>query len=382
MKKQVLIITSYYHPSVKGGGPIRSIKNLVDKLSDRIDFYIITGDRDLGDSKPFDCMKTESWTKVESATVFYTDRTNLNWRKYKQLIEEINCDVIYLNSFFSYRFSIIPILLNKMGKLKGKKIVLSPRGEFSQGALGLRSFKKKLYIQISKTFKLYDNIRWHATTEYEMKDIKKVFDERININIASNLTANYQNVSYSKSIIKYPGEVKLVYVSRIHPMKNLKQVLELIKNLDGQILFNIFGPIEDKQYWGKCKEIIMTMPSNIKVKYNGPIQNNKLNELYQKHHYFILLTLGENFGHAIAEALIGGCPVVISDRTPWKDLQTLRVGWDVSLENNNQILEALKDLIAQDNEEYQTMSRNAYEFSKKRSNEDEELNSYYNILAK
>ncbi|MEL7568480.1 MAG: glycosyltransferase, partial [Clostridiaceae bacterium] len=344
MKKRVLIITSYYHPSVKGGGPIRSLKNLVDNLSDKIDFYIITGDRDLGDSKPFDSVETESWAQVESAKVYYTDKIRLNWKKYIQLIDSVNCDVIYINSFFSYRCSIILILLNKIGKLSGKKMILAPRGELSEGALGLKNFKKKLYIQMAKRLKLYDDVKWHSTTEYEMKDIKNVFGERIVVDVASNLTADYQHIEYSKLITKYPGELILVYVSRIHPMKNLLQVLEIIKKLDGQVVFNIFGPIEDKQYWEKCNQIILNMPRNIKVHYNGLIQNDKLQELYKKQHYFILLTLGENFGHAIAEALIGGCPVVISDRTPWRNLENYLVGWDIPLEKKDEILEVLKTL--------------------------------------
>ena len=35
---------------------------------------------------------------------------------------------------------------------------------------------------------------------------------------------------------------------------------------------------------------------------------------------FLLPTGGENFGHAIFEALSCGVPALISDRTPWRDL--------------------------------------------------------------
>jgi glycosyltransferase involved in cell wall biosynthesis len=49
------------------------------------------------------------------------------------------------------------------------------------------------------------------------------------------------------------------------------------------------------------------------------------------HDLFFLPTRGENFGHAIYEALASGIPVLISDRTPWRNLESLGVGWDLPL---------------------------------------------------
>ena len=47
----------------------------------------------------------------------------------------------------------------------------------------------------------------------------------------------------------------------------------------------------------------------------------------------ILPTLGENFGHVIVEAWTAGCPVLVSDRTPWRQLASHGVGWDVALDH-------------------------------------------------
>ena len=66
-------MSGYYFPSVKGGGPIQSIRNLVDNFGDKIDIYILAADRDLGDEKPFANIVVDKWTEVENATIFYTD---------------------------------------------------------------------------------------------------------------------------------------------------------------------------------------------------------------------------------------------------------------------------------------------------------------------
>ncbi|NMA52333.1 MAG: glycosyltransferase [Peptococcaceae bacterium] len=265
--------------------------------------------------------------------------------------------------------------------MKGKKVVLAPRGEFSEGALALKNHKKRLYIQLARILKLYDNVKWHATTGYEGKDIKDIFGDKTTVDIATNLTVNSKGILYSKQVTKKQGELVLVYVSRIHPMKNLIQALELIKKLDGHITFNVFGPVEDKQYWKKCKKLIESMPTNIDVIYHGIIQNDKLYELYQTQHYFILLTFGENFGHAIAEALIGGCPVIISDRTPWRNLEEHQVGWDIPLKNQKQLIKILNEITAQNDTAYQMLSKNAYKFGKEKSINDKEINNYLNLFG-
>jgi glycosyltransferase involved in cell wall biosynthesis len=73
------------------------------------------------------------------------------------------------------------------------------------------------------------------------------------------------------------------------------------------------------------------MPSNITVDLAGAVPHEQVRQTLLAHDVFLLPTLGENFGHVIAEALQAGCPVVVSDRTPWRGLQDLGVGWDLPL---------------------------------------------------
>ena len=47
----VLVAIDWYLPAYRAGGPIRSIANLVAALGDEIDFRIVCGNRDLGESE-------------------------------------------------------------------------------------------------------------------------------------------------------------------------------------------------------------------------------------------------------------------------------------------------------------------------------------------
>ncbi|MFF2857047.1 glycosyltransferase family 4 protein [Peribacillus sp. NPDC058002] len=380
MKQKVLICAGYYIPSIKGGGPIQSIKNLVNNLSERVDFYIVAADRDLGDDKPFDNLIIDEWIQVGDAKVFYTDLSRLTWRKTANVINSVDYDVIYLNSFFSYKFSTVPVLLSKCKRIPRKQIVLAPRGQFSPGALGLKSGKKKLYIKMAKALGLYKDITWHATAETEKKDIESIFGHKANIKIGNNLTANYKELKYNKNIEKNKSELKIVFISRIHPKKNLKKAIEFLKAIQGKIEFNIYGPLEDKVYWSECEKAIESLPKSIQVSYKGAIDHDNIMEIFKEHHIFLFPTLGENFGHVISEALIGGCPVIISDQTPWRELEKKQVGWDIKLTDENVFSEVLQKCVNLDNKEYQEISKNAFEYGKQTSNNVEDIEGNYKLF--
>lgn len=380
MKKKVLIFAGYYIPSVKGGGPIQSIKNLVDNLSDTIDFYIIAADRDLGDKKPFGEIKLDKWTKVGRAQVFYTNPNTLTWRKTRNIITNISYDVIYLNSFFSYKSSIIPILLRKFKLIPSKPIVLAPRGQFSPGALGLKNKKKNIFLNLIKILGIYKNIIWHATAETEKKDIEINLGKNCNIIVANNLTANYKELNFNKDIYKEISELKVVFISRIHAKKNLKKAIKLLKNIKGNIEFNIYGPVEDENYWSECKKEIEELPFNIKAKYKGLLEHENVIKTFKSHHIFLFPTLGENFGHIISEALIGGCPVIISNQTPWNDLEEKKVGWDLQLNDEENFVKAIQYCVNLDNNEYQEMSKKAFEYGKNISNKANDISNTYKLF--
>ena len=57
---------------------------------------------------------------------------------------------------------------------------------------------------------------------------------------------------------------------------------------------------------------------------------------------FFLPSFSENFGHAINEALSVGVPVLISDKTPWRNLQEKGMGWDLSLDNRRAFIEVIE----------------------------------------
>ena len=324
---KVLVFTPYYLPGYKGGGPIKTIKNLMDQLGCEISFKLITSDRDLGDTSPYESISYDTWNEVGSAEVFYIQPSFAGYKQISSIITEKNYDIIYLNSFFSVRFSLIPML---MAKAFNKKVILGPRGEFSEGALSLKVQKKLAFIKLYIVLRLHKDTIFQASSDYEAQDIRNVLGSKVDIQIAEDIGAQ----EFAENLpISHSDTLNMVFVSRISPMKNLLAALEILHSVQNSLSYDIYGPIEDNEYWVKCEAVINALPENIQVEYKGELYPNEVVSTLSKYDAFFMPTKGENYGHVIAEALCAGLPILIADTTPWRNLQELGIGWDLPLNN-------------------------------------------------
>ena len=83
---------------------------------------------------------------------------------------------------------------------------------------------------------------------------------------------------------------------------------------------------EDHEYWSKCIALITQLPKNVVVTYKKELAFNEVQTTISNYHALFLPTLNENFGHSIVESLLSGCPAIISDQTPWDDLEKNNAG--------------------------------------------------------
>lgn len=74
-------------------------------------------------------------------------------------------------------------------------------------------------------------------------------------------------------------------------------------------------------------------------------------------------SIGENFGHSIFESMSAGTPVIISNNTPWKNLESLNIGWDISLENEHKFADTIIYCSKMNQEEYDSMSEKVFKFA-------------------
>jgi glycosyltransferase involved in cell wall biosynthesis len=366
-KKKILILTEWFLPGRKAGGPVKSIESLVWAMSAEFDFFILTTDTDLGEKEPYRGIETNKWIRMnDQCSVYYLPKKKLSAKLLAEAINTTPHDFLQLNSFYSKWFSIVPLKLKKASEIKSN-IILAPRGMLSAGALALKPLKKKAFIFYSKLIGLHKNITWQATYPQEMKEIKNVFGEKAIVKLLPNFSKPV--LSENKIPEKIPGELRLFYLSRIARVKNLHialKTLSLIKD-HKKIQYDIFGNIEDAEYLRECEEIISKLPARITVRFCGEADNNSLSSVIKNYHFLFLPTSNENFGHSIFESLQMGFPVIISNATPWKNLEEKKCGWDLSPLPGT-LLPALQKALRMENEEFQSMSAAALKLAREKLN--------------
>lgn len=363
MKPVILIICNYYLPGYKSGA-LRTLAHMVERFKDKFDFRVITFDHD-SDKTPYENVEINKWNKIDGATVFYLSKDKIKLSTLRELVKEIKPQAIYLNSVFSI-LSVYLLVLKKLKAIPPQvKIILAPEGELSDGALQLKAVKKSVFTKIAKTLNLYEDLIWKTTAEPEKHEAQRFKGSGGKIFIAPNLPSRQllktcaQDLKPEKKI----GEAKMIFLSRYMRKKNFKWLLDNLDAIEGKLEIDIFGPIEDKVYWDETRKTISGLPANVKVCYRGSLPHYEAIEKLLNYHFFILPTLGENFGHVFIEALAAGCPLITSDRTPWRDLETKKIGWDLPLEKPEEWNKIIKYCLNINDINYRKVSGNARKFA-------------------
>lgn len=125
-----------------------------------------------------------------------------------------------------------------------------------------------------------------------------------------------------------------------------------LKYCKGEVTLDVFGTIYNETYWEKCKTLIKILPENITVNYKAALSSDQVMATLSHDHFLLLPSKGENFGHSIFEALHVGTPVLISDKTPWRDLASVQAGWDLDLSSPDLIAAQIQAIAAMSADEY------------------------------
>lgn len=341
---KVLIIMGGFFPGQKFGGPPVSVDNFCSLLKNECDCFIVTSNHDMDNNNVYPNIHS-GWNDRGNCKVLYLSDKEYRYKKFEAVIKDISPDIIYLQGLFQY--CVIPCL--RLAKKYNISVMLAPRGELCSGAFK-KKHKKIPYIAFLRAFNLLKNVHFQSTSAEESEAIKK------------HLKANCSQIHFLTNIPSIPlkqyirsckkaGEGKFVFISRIHPKKNLISAINYMKEVQGNVVFDIYGPIEDKEYWKQCEQKISELPSNIKVNYCGVLSHEKIHETFSRYDAFLFPTFSENYGHVIAEALFVGTPVIISDQTPWTDINEENAGWALPLSDKRKFTLAIQKIIDADNEQ-------------------------------
>lgn len=323
----VVITTLAFDPAYKAGGPIKSVAEVLDNIRPEITCLVITSDRDLGDVHPFPDLSGKLVNRGRHQ-IYYLDRSRVgHWLRALRLVRAAHPEVLYLNSFWSPYFTFLPILATLCRLIRPRRVLLAPRGEFAPGALALKARKKRLMLPL-----------WSAATRLVRPTIQASSPSEADL-IRQSLPWTESSIILQNSLgpapereVVAPGtSPRLVYIGRVARIKNVKLSLEALELVPTGLSLDIYGTIEDPAYWSECLEVIGRLPEHVTVHYRGELEPRNVRPTFAQYDAFVMPTAGENFGHAIAESLSAGCPVLCSTATPWSSL--LRAGGGAAVDS-------------------------------------------------
>lgn len=330
---------------------MRSLYELVRQVKD-LSFWVVTRNVDYTQTVSLP-VSSDRWVELFPNTrVKYLSR----WTPSQVIraIRESVPDIVYINSFFSPWFSVVPLWL-LAGRLP---LVLAPRGMLMPRMLAIKRWRKRAYLTLFMLRGLHKRVLFHATSTAEAREISRLFGESISLRVLPNVVSPPGVCLSFSSFVEPCGRLNLIYVGRIAPEKNLIVLLRALRHIEGRVHLTICGSVYDRHYWLRCQHLIEELhhtKNNISVVWGGAVPFWKLGEVLIRHHAVVVPSLSESFGHVIYDALVAGMPVVLSSGCAhW---QTPFV---FSPDSEIQLAEHLNRLASLTSEEYLRLCRQSH----------------------
>ncbi|MDR0966592.1 MAG: glycosyltransferase [Myxococcales bacterium] len=374
---RVLIAVGGFPPAIHAGGPAVSLDNLCHATRGALDCSVVTSDHDLKSSERLPGIEA-GWNARDGFRVRYLSDAALDLATLQTIVQEVEPDVLYLNSLFAARWT-MPLL--KIGRDRSIPVLLAPRGELCANALRQKKYKKIPYLFLLNPFLKREGVYYHATSDNEfdcIREILKIGEERI-FRISEIPTLPLKRFERHG---KLPGTLRCVFLSRIHPTKNLLGALEALANVRAEVTFDIYGPIEVPAYWDECQRRVASLPRNVRVHYRGVVGRDAIHETFASHDVFLFPTLTENYGHVIPEAMLADCPVILSDQAPWTDVNEAYAGWSLALDDMRAFTAALQSIADMGDAEYGQLTGNVRRYIQNKLKIQEITHAYVNCFEK
>ncbi|WYL94708.1 MAG: hormogonium polysaccharide biosynthesis glycosyltransferase HpsP [Gloeotrichia echinulata IR180] len=358
------------------GGPSQMVLGLAPALVNQgVEVTILTTDSngDIG-QKPLD-VPLNCHVKQDGYEIIYFHCAP--FRRYKFSLDLLKWlkryakefDIAHIHALFS-PVSSAAAMVCRQQKLP---YILRPLGTLDPADLRKKKRLKQLYIALLERGNIAAASAIHFTSDQEAKISERfgVFtkDLVIPLGVIPPQSPLQQQGSLVRSQLGIAEGVPLIlFMSRIDPKKGLNLLIPALeKLLDDGLKFHFVlagtNP-QDPAYEQNIKSQIKNSPLRSHTTITGFVTGDAKATLLQAADLFVLPSYYENFGIAVAEAMVAGTPVVISDQVHiCHQVRESQSGW-VGATDVTELVELLQEAL-QNPTECQQRGLNAQEYALK-----------------
>ena len=219
-------------------------------------------------------------------------------------------DVIHVHGVFNYVSDLAPRVAWRIQRPYG----ISPRGSLAAWGMSMR---RPLAKRLLLTMLIRRNFR-HATFAHFTSDQER---RQSQCHIHPSRACVIPNgvpvpVTFGPRMERSDGILRLLFVSRIDPIKGLELLLEAVAaagHRERGIELTVAGT-GSEAYVASLKALAVRLNVANKVRWVGFIEGPAKETALAQADAFVLPSWNESFGMAVAEALAAGVPVVVSDQ--------------------------------------------------------------------
>lgn len=311
---KVLHITPWYAPAWSSGGTAVAATNLCEALVKLdCDVTVFT----TLDSGGGNFLAKNSFNKIRKGVkVFYFNcgifksrfrSAALSLEMFIKIFNNANSfDLIHIHST-RHIYGIATLIICK---IINKPYIVTPHGslmKYWMNEIGYPFFKK-LYSKLIDKYVLRNASKIHFLCKYEYESSKK-FSFNNNFFLLPNGIKIIEEPIQNE---KNENHLKLLSVARIHPQKNL---LELIKAVSlfkkDEVSLDIFGSVYDKDYYKLCISYI-NKNCKKKIRLKKPLPKKEILKIYKNYDLFCMPSIVEGISMALIEAASNGLPALIT----------------------------------------------------------------------
>lgn len=275
----------------------------------------------------------------------------------RQISDSLRANVVHLHGLWTPYVA----AFGQAARRHGVPYVISPRGMLEPWSLSVHRWRKRLALSTYQGAVLAGASVIHATSDMEAENVHRLGITDAPIIVVPNIVDEPPDIGPFTKVRRQSKQRVLLFLSRLHEKKGIEMLLRAWGQLSPHswrlLIVGSGLPAYLKQLHRMCATDRIDS-----VDFQPHVDGLDREAVFARATAFVLPSYSENFGNAVAEALMRGLPVITTTTTPWSVVAEENLGWHVQPELQC-LRTALTQLMATQDAELEAMGTRARHYA-------------------